>query len=104
MPEPTLHDAAFHRLCERALARLGEVKTAPPAARGERVREAIEALREIDREVAEHDVGSERFAEEQGDLVAAASALQAVALDRGGAHVERCVDRAIAAIRHVASL
>lgn len=103
MPDPARpHPPEFMALCQRAIDLLGSVPALPPSERGARLREAHAAMEEVDRQVKELDLGGPRFAEEQGDLVAAASALQALEIDHGGPQVQRYVDRAIAALRHVA--
>ncbi len=60
-------------------------------------------LARIDEWIDEQDIAAtSAFAREQGLLVNASSALQSIDLDRGGPHVRRYVERAIADIQQVA--
>jgi hypothetical protein len=97
------HPQAFRELCRRAIDLLESLKAASPTERTGLLRQAQEAMREIDAQVKSLDLGDPTFNDEQGDLIAAASALQAIELDRGGPRVPRYVDTAIEAIRHVSS-
>jgi hypothetical protein len=98
------HPPEFIALCRHAAELLDSVPGLPLTERGERLRQAHAAVEQIDRRLKELDLdrGDPHFSEEQGDLIAVASALQALELDRGGPNVRRYVDRAITAIRHVA--
>jgi hypothetical protein len=98
------HTAAFRELCERAVSLLEALKAAPAMERTPILRDAQQAMRDIDAQVKALDLGGPSFSDEQGDLIAASSALQAIELDRGGPRVATFVDRAVAAIRHVESL
>lgn len=100
---PAPHPPEFVALCDRAIDLLASVPDLPPSERGERLRQARAALEEVDRRVTELDLRTARFAEEQGGLVAAASALQALEIDHGGPQVRRYVERAVEAIRLVAA-
>lgn len=97
------HPPEFMALCERAAALLLSVPDLPTSERGARLREARTALEAVDRQLAELDLRTPRFADEQGGVVAAASALQALEIDHGGPQVRRYVERAVAAIRQVAA-
>ena len=104
MPEPLVpqHSAAFRRLCDEAVERLRALPPADAHERGALI-PAIRALLErIDAEVEELDILAPGFAAEQGALGDAASALQSIDMDRGGPHVPRYVERAIAGIRRLA--
>ena len=98
------HPAAFRELCERAVGFLEQLKAAGPTERTPLLVQAQQAMRDIDGQVKSLDLGDPSFNDEQGDLIAAASALQAIELDRGGPKVPKYVDTAIEAIRRVASL
>jgi hypothetical protein len=104
MSEPSVpqHSAEFHRLCDEAVERLRALLPADAHGRGALI-PAIRALLErIDAQVEELDILAPGFAAEQGALGDAASALQSIDMDRGGPHVPRCVERAIADIRRLA--
>lgn len=103
MPSPTVpeHPPEFRRLCEQAVERLRALAAAPPLERGPLIPGIRALLEQIDREIDERDIRDPGFATEQGLLVDASSALQSIDLDRGGPHVSRFVDRAIADIRRV---
>lgn len=98
------HPAAFRDLCRRAVDLLEQLKAAPATDRTELLRQAQQAMRDIDAQVKSLDLGDPTFNDEQGDLIAAASALQAIELDRGGPRAAKYADTAIAAIRHVSTL
>lgn len=97
------HPEAFVRLCEEAVAELLALKADPPMERGGRIAGIRERLERIGAEMAALDLSSPGFADEQGTLVDAACALQAVAMDRGGPHVPRYVDRMVADLRRIAA-
>jgi hypothetical protein len=102
MPEAhQAHPEAFRELCRRAIDLLEQLKAAPATERTDTLRQAQSAMREIDAQVKSLDLGDPTFNDEQGDLIAASSALQAIELDRGGPRVAKYADTAIAAIRHV---
>ncbi|HEX5725060.1 MAG TPA: hypothetical protein VFX98_06315 [Longimicrobiaceae bacterium] len=100
-PEPA-HPPEFVRLCERAIESFEALRGGGVRERGERIPEIRRLLAEIDRWMAELDLRAPGFAEEQGRLADAASALQSIDLDRGGPGVPRFVDRAVADLRRVA--
>jgi hypothetical protein len=83
---------------------LEQLKAAAATERTALLRQAQDAMREIDAQVKSLDLGDPTFNDEQGDLIAASSALQAIELDRGGPRVAKYADTAIAAIHHVSSL
>jgi hypothetical protein len=98
------HPPQFVELCRHAVDLLTSLKGATPEMRAVLLPRIDEALARIDEQVKTLDLGTEWFADEQGDIVTASSALQAIEMDRGGSHVERYVDRAVAALRHVGGL
>lgn len=98
---PLRHPADFRRLCEHAVERFRALAAATPHDRGELVAELGALLQRIDDQVEDMDLLMPGFAREQGFLVDASSALQSIALDRGGPHVERYVARAIADLQRV---
>jgi hypothetical protein len=98
------HPADFRELCDSAVQTLEQLKAAGPTDRTPLLLQAQQAMREIDVRVKSMDLGDPTFNDEQGDLIAAASALQAIELDRGGPKVPKYADTAIEAIRRVASL
>lgn len=102
MPTPPQHPPDFVRLCEDAIARLEALRTASAMERGRRLPEIRELLAEVSARMAELDLLHPGFAEEQGTLTDAASALQAIDLDRGGPHVPRFVDRIVQDLRRIA--
>ena len=95
------HPEAFHRLCDDAIERFRALGAADSSARGPLVRELGALLARIDEQIEELDIRAPGFAREQGLLIDASSALQSIDLDRGGPHVARYVERAIADIRRV---
>ena len=104
MPEPTPphHPPALVRLCEDAITQLEALKTASAGERGRRLSEIRDRLSEVSAQIAELDLLHPGFAEEQATLTDAASALQAIDLDRGGPHVPRFADRMIQDLRRIA--
>jgi hypothetical protein len=98
------HPASFRELCGRAVQVLEQLKAAGPTERTELLRQAQDAMRQIDGQVKSLDLGDPAFNDEQGDLIAASSALQAIELDRGGPKVPKYVDTAIEHIRRMAEL
>ena len=60
-------------------------------------------LADIGLQLAELDLRTPGFADEQGTLVDAAGALAAIDLDRGGPNVPRFVDRIVADLRRIAT-
>lgn len=96
------HPQEFRALCEHAMERFRALAAAPAPERGALIPELRALLQRIDAEMDELDLLQPRFAEEQGLLVNAASALQSIDLDRGGPHVARYVERAVADLRRVA--
>ena len=100
---PAQHPAAFVRLCEDAAAQLEALKSASAMERGARLPAIRALLSDISAQLAEMDLLRPGFADEQGTLTDAASALQAIDLDRGGPHVPRFVDRIVADLRRIAT-
>lgn len=98
-----IHPPEFVRLCEHAIALFTGLKDATARERAARIPEIRGVLAEIDRQVTELDLRSPGFAQEQGRLADASSALQSIDLDRGGPGVPRFVDRAVADLRRVAA-
>lgn len=96
------HPQEFRALCEQAIERFRALAAAPALERGALIPDLRALLQRIDAEMDELDLLQPRFAEEQGLLVNAASALQSIDLDRGGPHVARYVERAVADLRRVA--
>lgn len=98
---PVRHPPEFRRLCDQAVERFRALAAADAHARGEMLPELRDLLGRIDQQIDELDIRKPGFAHEQGLLVDASTALQSIALDRGGPHVPRYVERAIADIRRV---
>jgi hypothetical protein len=98
------HPADFRELCQRAVAVLQDLKAAGPTDRTPLLLQAQDALRDIDQQVKTLDLGDPAFNDEQGDVMAASSALQAIELDRGGPKVGKYADQAIEAIERLAKL
>lgn len=96
------HPPEFRALCQEAVSRFQALAAADAGERGRLVAELRALLERIDREVEEMDLRAPGFAAEQGWLVDASSALQSIALDRGGPHVARYAERAAADLRRVA--
>jgi HEPN domain-containing protein len=99
---PRPHSPELVRLCEEAVELLLSLKPAAAPERAERIREIRALLERIGRLVEAEDLRAPGFAEEQGSLVDAWSAVQSIDMDRGGPHVERYVDRAVADVRRLA--
>lgn len=102
-PQPVQHPPEFVRLCEQAIGQLEGLKGAGVMERGARLPAIRELLSEIAARVAELDLRMPGFADEQGTLTDASSALQAIDLDRGGPHVGRFVDRIVQDLRRIAA-
>ncbi|MBW3570553.1 MAG: hypothetical protein KY467_05560 [Gemmatimonadetes bacterium] len=100
---PAEHSPEFIRLCERAIGELEALKADPPMERGPRLITIRALLADVGLHMAEVDLRTPGFADEQGTLVDAASALQAIDLDRGGPNVPRFADRIIADLRRIAT-
>lgn len=100
---PTQHPAEFVRLCEEAVAQLQALKGASPMERGTRLPAIRALLSDISARLADLDLLRPGFADEQGALTDAASALQAIDLDRGGPNVPRFVDRIVQDLRRIAA-
>jgi hypothetical protein len=96
------HPPEFRRLCQDAIDRFHTLAAAGPLERGALIPGLRALLQRIDDQVEELDLRAPGFAREQGLLIDAASALQSIDLDRGGPHVPRYVERAVADIRRVA--
>ena len=105
MPDstPLPHPPEFVRLCEDAIAQLQALKDASPMERGTRLPAIRALLSEVSARMADLDLLRPGFADEQGTLTDAASALQAIDLDRGGPHVPRFVDRIVDDLRRIAA-
>ncbi|HET7230238.1 MAG TPA: hypothetical protein VFJ16_09560 [Longimicrobium sp.] len=100
---PVRHPPEFRRLCDDVIEHFRVLAAAEPMERGRMIPAIRAALARIDEWIDEQDIGSTAtFAREQGLLVNASSALESIDLDRGGPHVRRYVDRAIADIQQVA--
>ncbi len=97
------HPPEFVRLCEDAIAQLEALRDAEPTERGTRLPAIRGLLAEVSARVADLDLLRPGFADEQGTLTDAASALQAIDLDRGGPHVPRFVDRIVQDLRRIAA-
>jgi hypothetical protein len=97
-----VHPPEFMDLCQRAVGELEALKADAPMDRGRRLMTIRALLADIGLQMAELDLRSPGFADEQGTLVDAASALQAIDLDRGGPNVPRFVDRIVADLRRIA--
>jgi hypothetical protein len=102
-PSPTTHPPEFVRLCEQAIQALEALKSDAPTERGARLLTIRALLADIGLQMAELDLRTPGFGDEQGTLVDAASKLQAIDLDRGGPHVPRFVDQMIADLRRIAT-
>lgn len=102
-PTPAPHPPEFVRLCEQAIQALEGLKLATPMERGTRLPAIRELLAEISGRLADLDLRLPGFADEQGTLTDASSALQAIDMDRGGPHVPRFVDRIVADLRRIAA-
>jgi hypothetical protein len=102
-PASSTHPPEFVRLCEQAVAELEALKAASPMERGPRLMMIRALLADIGLQMAELDLRTPGFADEQGTLVDAASALQAIDLDRGGPNVPRFADRIIDDLRRLAA-
>jgi hypothetical protein len=101
--EPLPHPQAFVRMCEEAIEQLEALKKAGVMERGARLPGIRDRLAEISAQVAEMDLRTPGFADEQGTLTDASSALQAIDMDRGGPHVPRFVDRIVQDLRRIAA-
>ena len=99
---PVRHPDEFRRLCARAVDGFRALAAAQPSDRGALVRELRALLSQIDEQVDEMDLTMPGFAAEQGWLVDASTALESIDLDRGGPHVTRYTERAIADLQRVA--
>jgi hypothetical protein len=99
---PLQHPPEFKRLCSDAEERFRALAAAEPMERGRMVPELRALLQRIDDWIEESDITNPAFAREQGLLIDASSALQSIDMDRGGPHVQRYVERAIADIQRVA--
>lgn len=100
-PEHASHPPELVRLCEEAVQRLQSLRRADASERGARI-PAVRALLERIGEMLEAlDVRASDYPDEQGTLADAWSAVQSIDLDRGGPHVPRYVDRAVADVRRL---
>lgn len=101
-PTPAPHPAEFVRMCEEAIEQLEALKAGGVMERGAMLPAIRDQLSEISAQLAEMDLRTPGFADEQGTLTDAASALQAIDMDRGGPHVPRFVDRIVQDLRRIA--
>lgn len=101
MTDPPPRPAELARLCADAIAQLEALKAASPMERGTRLGAVRALLADLGTALAEADLLRPEFADEQAILTDAASALQAIDLDRGGPHVPRFVDRIIQDLRRI---
>lgn len=99
---PVQHPPEFKRMCSDAVERFRALAAAAPMERGRMIPELRALLQRIDDWIDERDITDPGFAREQGLLLDASSALQSIDLDRGGPHVHRYVERAIADVQRVA--
>jgi hypothetical protein len=102
-PSPAQHPSNFVQMCEDAIAQLEALKPASAMERGARLPAIRDLLTDISARLAELDLLQPGFADEQGTLTDAASALQAIDMDRGGPHVPRFVDRIVQDLRRIAT-
>lgn len=102
-PNHPIHPPEFVRLCEEAAQALEALKAEGPMERGARLLAIRALLADIGLQMAELDLRTPGFGDEQGTLVDAASKLQAIDLDRGGPHVPRFADQIIADLRRLAT-
>lgn len=102
-PAPAQHPPEFVRLCEQAILQLEGLRSATVMERGTRLSAIRELMGEISGRMAELDLRLPGFADEQGTLTDAASALQAIDMDRGGPNVPRFIDRIIQDLRRIAA-
>jgi hypothetical protein len=102
MSDTPRHPDDFVQLCERALAAVEELRSAPAGQRASRIATLRALLERIGARMVELDLRSPHFPEEQASLADAASALLAVDLDRGGPRVPRLVDRIADDLRRLA--
>lgn len=100
-PAPRPHPSDFVALCDAAIARLLALRDAAAPERGLHLAEIHADLGRIDARLEELDWEAPRYAYEQGALHDAANALAAIALDRGGPHVPRYVDRIVDDLRRI---
>ncbi|HEU4454089.1 MAG TPA: hypothetical protein VFR81_13560 [Longimicrobium sp.] len=104
MSEPAIppHPPEFRQLCEQAVEGFRALPAAELSRRGALAAELRELLARIEGRLEELDLRTPAFADEQGLVLNAASALQSIDLDRGGPHVARLAERAAADLRRVA--
>ncbi|HEX6036872.1 MAG TPA: hypothetical protein VFZ20_02505, partial [Longimicrobium sp.] len=100
-PDPAPRPAELARLCDEAVAQLEALKAASPMERGTRLGAVRALLADLATALADADLLRPGFADEQAILTDAASALQAIDLDRGGPHVPRFVDRIVQDLRRI---
>jgi|GEM_PF-1642387 len=96
------HPPEFRLLCERAAEGFRALPDAELSRRGALVAELRGLLARIELRMEELDLGTPAFADEQGLMLNAASALQSIDLDRGGPHVARLAGRAADDLRRLA--
>jgi hypothetical protein len=102
-PNARKHPPEFVGLCEQAIHALEALKAEGPMERGARLITIRTLLADIGLQMAELDIRTPGFGDEQGTLVDAASRLQAIDLDRGGPQVPRFADQIIADLRRIAT-
>jgi hypothetical protein len=96
------HPPEFRLLCERAVEGFRALPGAELSRRGTLAAELRGLLARIELHMEELDLGTPAFADEQGLMLNAASALQSIDLDRGGPHVARLAGRAADDLRRLA--
>jgi hypothetical protein len=99
---PVRHPAEFRALCGEAAERFRALVDADLHERGRMIPDIRALLGRIDEQIDEMDIRDPAFPQEQAALIDASTALQSIDLDRGGPHVARYVDRAIADIQRLA--
>lgn len=95
------HPPEFTRLCDEAMDGFRALAAADTSGRAKLIPGVRALLARIDEEIDAMDIRLPGFPQEQGALGDAAMALQSIDIDRGGPHVGRYVERAIADIRRV---
>ena len=96
------HPPEFRQLCEQAIEGFRALPAADLSRRGALAAELRGLLARIELRMEELDLRTPAFADEQGLVLNAASALQSIDLDRGGPHVARLAERAADDLRRLA--
>jgi hypothetical protein len=99
---PVRHPAEFRALCDEAVERFRALAGADGHERGLMIPGIRALLGRIDQQIDEMDIRDPAFPQEQAALIDASTALQSIDMDRGGPHVERYVERAIADVQRLA--